>query len=98
VSRTRRSLHAVAEYLLAGPQFRASGTIRLRACGGGFATVAAPDVRVENGDLVTSTRRVTIDGAAVSSLAEAVGLDGGRPGAVYSDGSAAVESDRFGQR
>ena len=40
---TRRALHGVAEYLLAGPQYRASGTIRLRVSDGGFATVAEPE-------------------------------------------------------
>jgi hypothetical protein len=30
LSATRRSLHAVAEQLLAGPQHREQGTIRLR--------------------------------------------------------------------
>jgi len=34
---TRRSLHAVAEGLLAGPQYRATGTIRLAVRPGGFA-------------------------------------------------------------
>ena len=35
---TRRALHAVAEGLLAAPQYRATGTIRLAARPGGFAT------------------------------------------------------------
>jgi hypothetical protein len=34
---TRQSLHGVAELVLAGPQYRQSGTIRLRAVPGGFA-------------------------------------------------------------
>ena len=37
---TRRSLHGVAELLLAGPQHRAHGTIRLRVTPGGFGGVA----------------------------------------------------------
>jgi hypothetical protein len=36
---TRLSLHAVAEQLLAGPQHRAKGTIRLRVTPGGFACI-----------------------------------------------------------
>ena len=43
---TRRSLHAVAELVLAGPQYRATGRLRLRVVPGGFATAFQPDVRV----------------------------------------------------
>lgn len=42
---TRRSLHAVAELVLAGPQYRATGKLRLRVVPGGFATVLAPELR-----------------------------------------------------
>ena len=35
----RRALHVVGEYLLAGPQHRTSGTIRLHVTDTGFATV-----------------------------------------------------------
>ena len=38
---TRRSLHALAEGLLAGPQYRATGTIRLAVRADGFATSRA---------------------------------------------------------
>ena len=41
----RRSLHAVAELVLAGPQYRATGKLRLRVVPGGFATVLAPELR-----------------------------------------------------
>ena len=37
---TRRSLHGVAELVLAGPQYRATGKLRLGVVPGGFATVA----------------------------------------------------------
>ena len=40
---TRRSLHGVAELVLAGPQYRTSGSIELRVTPGGFATTVAPD-------------------------------------------------------
>ena len=43
---TRVSLHAVAEYLLAGPQYKQHQTIRLRVTPGGFATITGPDLRV----------------------------------------------------
>jgi hypothetical protein len=58
---TRRSLHAVAEQLLAGPQYRDSGTIRLRVAPGGFAQVKGSD-RVEGADLVVGSRRVPLSG------------------------------------
>ncbi|GLW96468.1 hypothetical protein [Microtetraspora sp. NBRC 16547] len=52
---TRQSLHGVAELVLAGPQYRQSGTIRLRAVpGGSFATTKHPDVAV-NGDLLLTS-------------------------------------------
>ena len=39
---TRRQLRGVAESLIAGPQYRASGTIRLAVRPDGFAGVALP--------------------------------------------------------
>jgi hypothetical protein len=39
---TRRSLHGVAELVMAGPQFRRSRSIQLRVVPGGFGTVAEP--------------------------------------------------------
>ena len=48
---TRRSLHGVAELVLAGPQYAASQTIRLCVTPGGFGTVATPQVRVEGLEL-----------------------------------------------
>ena len=39
---TRRQLRGVAESLIAGPQYRASGTIRLAGRPNGFAGVALP--------------------------------------------------------
>jgi hypothetical protein len=84
---TRRALHGVAEHLLAGPQYRASGTIRLRVLDGGFGTVAAPDVQVRDGAVLTGDRRATIDGATIEALAGELGLDAGPPEGVYHDGS-----------
>ncbi len=54
---TRRSLHAVAEQLLAGPQHRTQGTIRLRIAPGGFGQIAGP-WRVDGGELVGPDLRV----------------------------------------
>jgi hypothetical protein len=82
---TRRSLHGVAELVLAGPQFSRSGTIHLRASDGGFSTVAEPDVRVDGTDLVSGTLRLAIDGATPQELAERLSMVAGAPG-MYSDG------------
>ena len=56
LTRTRTALHGIAELLLAGPQYAASGTIRLRVVPGGIATVAAPDLRLEGAELVGAAR------------------------------------------
>ncbi|MGW4643176.1 hypothetical protein ACWEN6_31990 [Sphaerisporangium sp. NPDC004334] len=84
---TRRSLHGVAELLLAGPQHRRSGTIRLRATPGGFATVTEPDLRVEGADLVAGELRLPISGTSARALGTATGTDAGAPESLYSDGS-----------
>jgi len=79
VNPTRLALHGVAEYLLAGPQFRASGTIRLRASDGGFATVAEPELRVDGRQLVAGGEGYELAGRTLAELAAAAGLDGGAP-------------------
>lgn len=83
---TRESLHGVAELLLAGPQYRAKATIRLRATPGGFGGVALP-VRVEGAELVWEGGRAHLTGTC-AELATAAGIDIGRPEGVYSDTSA----------
>ena len=45
MSSTRRALHAVAELLIAGPQYAATGDIRLAARPGGFGGVTAGSSR-----------------------------------------------------
>lgn len=81
-SATRKSLHAVAERLLAGPQYRAQGTIRLRVAPGGFGQVAGP-WRVEGSELVGPDRRVPLAGT-VADVARAAGVEAGAP-TNYSD-------------
>lgn len=81
---TRRSLHVVAELLVAGPQYAESGDIRLRVVPGGFGTVTAPDLRVEATDLVTADGRHPITGS-VGELAAAAGLQPRPLDDVYSD-------------
>jgi hypothetical protein len=84
---TRRSWHGLAELVLAGPQYRRSGTIRLRAVPGGFATTGQPGLAVVGGDLVGGEIGVGIDGRTPEQLAEAVGVDAGVATGLYHDGS-----------
>jgi hypothetical protein len=83
VGATRRSLHAVAEHLLAGPQYRAEGTIRLVVTPGGFGRLRGP-LRVEATDLVGDGVRVPLRGT-VAELAAAVGVEPGPPADLYHD-------------
>lgn len=82
---TRRSLHAVAELLLAGPQHAASGTIKLTPMPNGFGCVAAPAARVEDGDLHLGQRSVHLDGRTIADLAFELGLEARSLASVYSD-------------
>jgi hypothetical protein len=83
---TRRAWHGVAELVLAGPQYRRSGTIRLRVVPGGFATVREPDLRVEGTELVAA-ERLPLDGRGCADLAAAAGVDVGVPEGLYHDHS-----------
>ena len=83
---TRRSLHGVAELLLAGPQYTQSGDIRLRATPGGFGTVAAPDIRVDGVHLVVGDARHDLVGT-VGEIAASAGLTPRALADVYPDGS-----------
>ena len=80
---TRRAWHAVAELVLAGPQHRAAGTIRLRVVPGGFAQVAGP-LRVVGGELLGDGVRVPLRGT-VAEVAAAAGVEPGAPSGLYSD-------------
>ena len=83
---TRRSLHGLAELVLAGPQYRACGRIELRASPGGFATVAEPHVRLEGVELVAGDTRLPVTGRTYSELAAAIELTASALDDVYSDG------------
>jgi hypothetical protein len=93
LDRTRRGLHAVAELVLAGPQHRTSGTIRLHVTSDGFGTVAAPQLRIAGTELVADGRMVAIDGQTPRALAAAVGVEPGAPVGLYRDGSGASVDD-----
>lgn len=85
---TRRALHALAELVLAGPQYAESEDIRLRVTPGGFGTRVAPNLRVEGAALVTSSVRVPLDSGGLTSekAAEAVGVAARDLRDVYDDG------------
>jgi hypothetical protein len=85
LSVTRRSLHGVAELVLAGPQHRRGGGIQLRVVPGGFGTVAWPDLRVDGESLVTHTGPLRLAGS-YAELATAAGVDASRLDDVYSGG------------
>ena len=82
---TRRSWHAVGELVIAGPQHRSHGTIRLRQSRAGFAGTAS-GVAVEGADLVWPGGRVGIDGRTCRELARSVGVEAGAPSGLYQDG------------
>ena len=84
--RTRLMLHGVAELLLAGPQFRTSGTIRLRAVPGGIGTTAEPDLRVEGDELFAGPARVRLAGTTYDEVAAAAGIQPRRLDDLYGDG------------
>ena len=90
---TRRALHGVAELLLAGPQYRAAGTIRLRVTPGGFGQVEGP-VRVEGTDLVWDGGRAPLAGT-YRELGARAGVTPGRAEGVYSDGSGVDPDDEI---
>lgn len=71
---TRLSLHAVAELLLAGPQYDASGTLRLRPAQGGFATIAEPALAVVGVALTAGAKEVLLDGRTIGEVARDVGV------------------------
>ncbi len=81
---TRTALHGIAELLLAGPQYAASGDIRLRAHPGGIATTAAPDLRLEDGELVGAGVRHPLRGS-YAELGAALGVTPRRLDDVYAD-------------
>ncbi|SOD71124.1 hypothetical protein SAMN05892883_0708 [Jatrophihabitans sp. GAS493] len=86
-STTRQSLHGIAEYVLAGPQYALSGTIRLRATEGGFGTVADPVLRVEADVLVVGAiLRIPLKGHTYRSLAGEAGFLAADLRSLYSDG------------
>lgn len=83
MTETRRRLHAVAELVIAGPQHRRDGTIRLRVVSGGIAG-SALDLAVVGPELVWPGGRAPLAGTC-RELAELAGVDVGAPDGLYHD-------------
>ncbi len=86
---TRRALHGVAELVLAGPQYRATGRLRLSVVPGGFATTTlAPGLRVDGIRAVADGgAAAAIGGQTPRAIGLAVGVAAGRPEGAYDSGS-----------
>src|SRR5215216_659559 len=89
---SRRQLHGIAECLLAGPEYRATGEIALRIVPAGFATTAGPDIRLEDLELLHGPRRTAAAGM-FRDLAERLGVEFGAPADLYRGGSDAQPED-----
>ena len=92
LDRTRRSLHGVAEMVLAAPQYDTSRSIRLRVTPGGFGTTADPDLRVDGLELVGASARWPLDGT-FAELARAAGVQARPLRDVYADGPGVGQDD-----
>ena len=89
---TRRSLHGIAELVLAGPQYAASQSIRLCVTPGGFGTVTTPHLRVEGLELVSPSSRLPL-GGTFAELARAAGVEARALRDVYADGPDVTADD-----
>ena len=78
---TRRQLRGIAESLIAGPQYRAAGTIKLAVRQDGFTGVAV--TLAVHGDQFTWGADSASLAGPVSALAEAADLQFGPPEGVY---------------
>ena len=94
LTRTRTALHGIAELLLAGPQYAASGTIRLRVLPAGIATVAQPDLRLEGAELVGVGGRHPLTGT-YAEVAAAAGITPRQLDDVYRDRAEVTPDDRI---
>jgi len=80
---TRRSLHGVAELLIAGPQRRTHGTIRLEVIPGGFGGVRLP-LKVVGTTLHWDGGSAPLAGT-YRELAALAGVEAGAPANIYTD-------------
>ena len=83
---TRLGLHAVATYVLAGPQYDAAGTIRLRVDDVGISTVADPALLLTGAGVVAAGgAEIGLAGHTSRTLAEALGVSPRSLDGVYPD-------------
>ncbi|MFI5775733.1 hypothetical protein [Nocardia sp. NPDC051570] len=83
---TRFALHAVSELLIAGPQYRRFGTVRMRIVLGGFIGVKWP-VSVIGTEMVWPEGRTPLRGS-YADIAAAAGFEAeAPPPGLYSDGT-----------
>jgi hypothetical protein len=83
---TRFGLHAVSELLVAGPQYRRFGTIRMRVVLGGFAGTKWP-ISVVGSELVWPEGRVPLTGS-FAEVARSAGFEAiAPPPGLYADGT-----------
>ncbi|MQY29167.1 hypothetical protein [Nocardia aurantia] len=91
---TRFGLHAVSELLVAGPQYRRFGTIRMRIVLGGFAGTKWP-VSVLGSELVWAEGRVPLTGS-FAEVARQAGFDAvAPPPGLYTDGTGLDPAEAF---
>jgi hypothetical protein len=84
---TRRSLHGLAELVLAGPRCRQGGSIELRIEPDGFRTRDEPAIAVRGSALVTADLTVDVDGLTFAEAAARLGLVASRLDDIYPDGA-----------
>ncbi len=78
----------MAELVLAGPQYRATGKLRLGVVPGGFATTLGPRLRVDGCQVAGAEgAAVAIDGRTPRALGAELGVAAGRPEGAYGSGS-----------
>ncbi len=70
---------------MAGPQYRASGTIRLRVTADGVTTVALPGLTLTATALVTDAASLKLHGSTCADLAAAAGIEAGPAVGLYKD-------------
>lgn len=88
LTRTRHSLHAVPEHILAAHQYDACARITLVVAPGGFATRFEPPLAVVGTTLVGPFGEIDLDTLTVREACARAGLGLLDLGAVYSDGAA----------
>lgn len=81
---TRQQLHTLAEWVLAGPQWAASHTIKLRVIGPRISTVSEPDIMLTRHGLNHDGWYVPYTGT-VDQVAASAGLVCRRPDLKYGD-------------